>query len=331
MSCTTFLIGTFCYRVKKAKAVLSLCKDFDEGLLKSRNTFHAEYVEDLSAGFLQQLTWNSGRDSIIPTSVYYRNYLQFGTGAFGVNPLELSIHARTVSQIADVVADQLDASSSSEESGEKNPAIKELKNLLGIEKREMEEDAHGSIFVNIRNEMQRIIEVNVKDLQKQWKSNALWALASLRRGIDINYQKVAQLVHHTMEMPTMFGVPVIYKQRLPIMASVVGTAKLQGGSSDGQLQAELEVVLSGKVTKKVAVKVPYLGKKYEAGFQRHVVVDAPFRATIRAASKRPITVAITPTQDISGPAGGKIELVTYHQRPYTGKFEHYICKFIVMF
>lgn len=100
--------------------------------------------------------------------------------------------------MADVIADQLDNSSSSEESGEKNPVIRELKHLLGIEKREMDETAHGSVFLNIRNEVQRIVEINVKDLQKQWKSKAIYALASLRRGVDINYQKVAQLVHHTM-------------------------------------------------------------------------------------------------------------------------------------
>jgi hypothetical protein len=75
-----------------------------------------------------------------------------------------------------------------------------LKNLLGIEKREMDERAHGSIFVNIRNEVQRLVEINVKDLRKQYKSNALYLFASMKRGVDINYQKTAQLVHHTMEV-----------------------------------------------------------------------------------------------------------------------------------
>jgi hypothetical protein len=303
--------------VQKASAVLSLAKDFDEGYFKSRNTFQSGHVEDLNSGYFQQFSWMSAKDSIIPSSVYFRNYLQFGNGAFGVNPIEFALQARTVSQIADVVAEKLDISSSSEESGEKNPIIREIKNLLQIEKREMDETPHGSIYINIRNEIQRIVEVNVKTLSKEWKQKALLALSALRQGVDVNYQKVIQVVHHSMEMPTMFGVPLIYKQRLPVMVSVVGKAKLQGSRSDGQVQAQLEVILAGKLSKKVAVKVPYLAKKYEAGTQRHIVIDAPFRATVRVSSKHPITFAITPTNDITGQAGGKIELFTYHQRPYT--------------
>lgn len=82
--------------------MLSLAKPFDQGLLKSRNMFQSGYAEDLNSGFFQQLSYFSDRDSIIPTSLYYRNYLQFGSGAFGTNPLEISLHARTVSQLVDV-------------------------------------------------------------------------------------------------------------------------------------------------------------------------------------------------------------------------------------
>lgn len=88
--------------VRNANAVLSLTKDFDDGLLKSRNIFSSGYVGDLNSGYFQQLTYYGARDSIIPSSLYYRNYLQFGTGAFGTNPIEFSLQARTVSQIAEV-------------------------------------------------------------------------------------------------------------------------------------------------------------------------------------------------------------------------------------
>jgi hypothetical protein len=88
--------------VEKARAVLSLAKDFQEGNLKSGNLFQSGYAEDLNSGFFQQFTYYSGRDSIIPTSIYYRNYLQFGNGAFGISPLEFAVQARTISQIAEV-------------------------------------------------------------------------------------------------------------------------------------------------------------------------------------------------------------------------------------
>jgi hypothetical protein len=88
--------------VMKARAVLSLAKGFEEGLLKSHNMFQSGRVQDLNSGYFQQATWYSGRDSMIPTSMYYRNYVQLGNGAIGVNPIEIALHARTWNQIAEV-------------------------------------------------------------------------------------------------------------------------------------------------------------------------------------------------------------------------------------
>lgn len=62
---------------------------------------------------------------------------------------------------------------------------------MGIEKREMDEDAHGSLFINIRNEVQRIVEINIKDLKKQWKCKlkVCIAFAALQMNASLHSQR----------------------------------------------------------------------------------------------------------------------------------------------
>ncbi|ODM89521.1 Vitellogenin [Orchesella cincta] len=297
----------------KARAVFPLCRPVNEqNASKSTNTFASGSVAALNAQFFRQMSWLGSRDSAWPTSFYFRNYLSFGSGALGVNPIEISLHFRTLQKVMDQVSATF-GSSSSEESGEVNQYMKTI--LDTITKREMKENSHGSIYVNFRNGMQRLWQVDSLEKYLSWKS--LSNYLSLRQGIPFNYQKTIQLAHHSMEFPTIFGLPMNVNVKLPTLFSLRGKARLNGNREDVQFHAEIDVVAGFKRHAKVSLKIPYIQKKIEAGLQTHVVVQAPFRVSYRQRSDEPIVFAITPAANINGTEPtGKIELLTFHRKPY---------------
>lgn len=72
-----------------------------------------------------------------------------------------------------------------------------------------------------------------------------------------------------------------------------------------------------KLHDKLSIKVPFLNKKYETGFQKRFVAQFPFRALVRKAPRNEITVAITPTQIQEQIPNSELNLITVDARPYT--------------
>lgn len=106
----------------------------------------------------------------------------------------------------------------------------------------MKEAPHGSVFLNIRQDMQRLWQIDNLEEYLQIKNTPF--LASLRRGVPFNYQKTIQLAHQTMEFPTILGLPMSFKLRVPAMVSLRGKAKINGGQNQngGQFQAQIDAV-----------------------------------------------------------------------------------------
>lgn len=295
--------------IVKARSVRPLLQPLDnENAGRSTNTFASGRAQHLNAEFFSQISWTGSPDSPYPTSFYYRNSRILGSGAVGVTPLEFSFHMRTLQKVADKIQDAI-GSSSSEESGEKNQYMKKI--LDNITTRQMKEAPNGALYVNVYNDMQALFEIDQYLQTKNYPFNA-----ALRQGVPFNIQKTVQLSHQTMVMPTILGLPMSFKLRVPAMVSVRGKAKLNGGPSQGQFHAQVDAFVGYKRVVKVSLQADFIDTKLESGVQSHFAVQIPLRITIRHRSDEPVIVAITPTANINGTASGKIELVTFHRKPY---------------
>ncbi len=104
----------------------------------------------------------------------------------------------------------------------------------------MKEAPHGSVFLNIRQDMQRLWQID--NLEEYLKVDNVPFQAVLRRGAAFNYQKTIQLAHQTMEFPTILGLPMSFKLRVPAMVSFRGKAKLNGGDNGSQFHAQVDAV-----------------------------------------------------------------------------------------
>jgi hypothetical protein len=301
---------------KKARAVISLAKPFTAGMAKSRNVFNSQFVEHIQSGFFHHLEFFGSKDSNIPNYIFYRNNIQYGNGGQGVTPLEVSLQGHTVQKLASFLMAQLYKETSESEA---HPELEQVHQLLGISTRDQDEEIEGSFRVKIRSEMERLFSVNEQTIQQLLKQAKGQALPMLLNGLPINFQKTFHLIEHSLEIPSGLGIPITYHLRMPVHFSLRGNIKIvnENGLKDVQLQAELHPVYAWKTHGKVSFKAPFTGKKYQAGVQRHMVVEAPFRALVRKAPRGQIVVAITPSQLTNGSPTGKIDIVTFHQRPYT--------------
>jgi hypothetical protein len=301
---------------KKARAVISLAKPMNPGMGKSRNVFNSQFVEHLQSGFFHHFEYFGSKDSRMPNYMFYRNNVQYGNGAQGVTPVEFSVQGHTVQKLVSYVLQQLRKQTSEQEP---HPELEQVHQLLGIEARDQDEEIEGSFRLKIRSEMERLFSINEQKIQQLIKQAKGQALPKLLNGLPINYQKTFHLLEHSLEMPSAMGIPITYHLRMPVHFSLRGTLKIvnENGLKDVQLQAELHPVYAWKTHGKISFKAPFTGKKYQAGVQRHMVVEAPFRALVRKAPRGQVVVAITPSQLTNGSPSGKIDLITFHQRPYT--------------
>jgi hypothetical protein len=300
----------------KARAVISLAKPITPGMAKSRNVFASHFFEHIQTGLAHHFEYFGSKDSNMPNYVFYRNNAQFGNGAEGVTPIEVSVHGHTVQKLASYILQQLRQKTSESEA---HPELKQIHQLLGIEQRQQDEQIEGSFRIKIQSEMERLFSINEQTIQELINKAKGQALPKLMNGLPINYQKTIHLMEKTMEFPSAMGIPINYNVRLPVHVSLRGNIKIvnENGMKDVQLQAELHPVYAWKIHQKLSFKAPFTGKKYQAGVQRHMVVEAPFRALVRKAPRGQVVVAITPSQLTNGNPSGKIDIVTYHQRPYT--------------
>jgi hypothetical protein len=303
--------------VRKARTVLTLAKPVVPGYAKSRNTFASAFAEHIQTGFAHQFQYYGAKDSNIPQYMYYRSFVSHGSGSVGYSPFEISAHGHTIQKLVDFFIFEVQEKKPNVQ--EAHPDFLNVREILGIQKRQQEEEIEGALQFTIRNEMQRIFSINeqkIKELIKRTKTNLF---PQLLNGLPFNYQKTFQFVEHTVEFPSGLGIPISFVYRLPVHLSLRGTIKVvqENGARDSQVVAEVHAVYGWKSHTRLAFKAPFVGKQYQAGLQRHFVAELPLRAAVRYAPQGQLVVAITPAQLEKGNPSGEIDLVTYHQHPYT--------------
>lgn len=302
----------------KARQVLSLCKPITAGWTKSRSIVVADWIPEFLSGYFHQFAYFGSKDSLIPNMMYYRNFYQLGENGLGVNPIEISFHGHTVQKLMNHFVEQFMPISTADH--EAHEDIARIHQILGIETRKQTEPVEGYLMIKIRNEIERMFSLNKETIEKYAKQLIDEILPKLKNGLPINYQKTFRFSELSAEVPTLFGLPLNYKFRMPVHFSLRGNVKLvaEDNLKDVQLQAELHPVYAWKAHDKLSFKVPFLNKKYQTGFQNHVVVEFPFRALIRRAPRGQFMVAITPTHITEGRTPNEeLNLITYHQKPYT--------------
>jgi len=150
----------------KSLSVLSLCKPFEGGYGKSQNMFTTGFAEKLTSGFLQQTSWFGSADSTFPMNFYTRSYVQFGSGGMGVNPWEMSLSARTFNKFAYALMEKMQSSAEESEQEKGHPEVQEIRSLLGIKTRDTQGTPQATLFFNMRNEFQRMFELNLDDVER---------------------------------------------------------------------------------------------------------------------------------------------------------------------
>jgi hypothetical protein len=301
----------------KARAVLPLAKPIKASIARSHNLFTAHFVEPINSGFAQQLSYFQGSDSILPTNMYYRNYFNFGNGAAGVHPVEFSVAGNTIQKLANAFYHAVTKTQGQQENLEKHQDMSVIKNLLNIESRKQDEPVQGAIYLRLRDEIERMWtfdDQTIEQLAQQLIQNA-----NSKGELNVNYQKAVHMAEHLASMPTIMGFPLDYSMQMPALISIRGIIKMQQqqGEQGYTLQADLAPVYAWKIHRKLSFKVPFTGKSYQTGVQRHIVVEAPFSAVARKAPQGQIQLALTPAHLSAGAPTGTINLVTYHQIPYT--------------
>jgi hypothetical protein len=140
----------------KARAVLPLAKPIDASVARSHNLFSAKFIEDLNSGFAQELSWTQSQDSVLPAQIYYRNFFQFGNGAAGVHPVEISVAGNTIQKLASAFVNAVSGQESEKQGQQGHKDLADIKNLLNIQPREQTEAVNGAIYMKLRDEIERL-------------------------------------------------------------------------------------------------------------------------------------------------------------------------------
>jgi len=300
---------------KKARFVLSLCKPVKMSLIKSHNIVDGERLENHLSGFFYQLSTFGSVDSMIPNSIYFRNYNQFADGAFGVNPIELSIHGHSTQKLLNYFMEKIWTPSTMERTGHED--LLQIREILGIKERKMTDKVVGSIYLKIRNEMERLFTLNKHKIDRLMTEFNDVTLPHLKNGLPIEWHKTLHLGENLIEVPSIFGIPFTYKYEMPVHMSLKGSVKIVRENKAVQLQADLHPVYAWKMHHKVSFKVPFLLKKYQSGVQQHMVMEFPFRTLIGRGERGQYILALTPTHLHETTPSTELNLITFHCKPYT--------------
>lgn len=302
--------------VRHARFVFALCKPIHAGYTKSRTMFSTDYIHEHLSGYVNKLSYWGSKDSMLPNMVHYKNWFQYGNGAFEEVPMEFYFHGHSTQKLINYLLEQVYQPTAGDR--EAHEDVAQIREILGIKERKQNDAVEGRFYMKIQNEMERMFSFDKHMLEKLIKQFKLETLPKLRNGYPINFQKTFHLREHLMEVPTIFGFPATYNFRMPVHVSLRGLVKLVtvDNLKDMQIQAELHPVYAWKTHEKLSFKVPFLNKKYQTGFQRHVVAEFPFRALVRVAPRGQIEVAVTPAH-LKQQEHRDINLVTFHQKPYT--------------
>jgi len=309
-------LGPIHWKVQmKARSVLSLCKPIKMSLIKSHNIFGGDHLENHLSGFFYQLSTFGSVDSMIPNNIYFRNYNQFADGAFGVNPIELSIHGHSTQRLLNYFIEKIWTPSTMERTGHED--LLQIREILGIKERKMTDKVVGSIYLKIRNEMERLFTLNKHKIDRLMKEFNDVTLPHLKNGLPIEWHKTLHLGENLIEIPSIFGIPFTYKYEMPVHMSLKGNVKFVRENNAMQLQADLHPVYAWKMHHKVSFKVPFVHKKYQSGVEQHMVMEFPFRTLIGRGDRGQYIFALTPTHLHETTPTTELNLITFHCKPYT--------------
>ncbi|CAG7823853.1 unnamed protein product, partial [Allacma fusca] len=158
-----------------------------------------------------------------------------------------------------------------------HPEMEKIQSLLNINARQQQDPVVGNLFINVRNEMQRMWTIDEKTLEQYVQQIIGYVMQSGQKQMPVNYQKVAQLAEHVFSMPTALGFPLVYRMRMSSLLSVRGQVQISNPSGpEFQVQADLSPIAVWKVHRQLAFKCPFTQKKYQSGVQRHFVAELPF-------------------------------------------------------
>lgn len=223
-----------------AREVLSLCKPIMMGYQSSRNFFSGDYIKELLTGYFSHFEYFGSKDSFLPNMMYYRSFYQFGgEQGLGSNPMEFMIYGNTLQKLWNHLTAQFFEPSVADKEGHVD--LNKINELLNIKDRKQKEAVEGYFYLKIQNEMERFLTVN-KEVIEQWTKNIMGdLLPKLHQGLPINFQKTLSLNEYSMEIPTIFGLPLSYTHLMPVHFNLKGNLKLatEENMKDFQIQAEL--------------------------------------------------------------------------------------------
>jgi hypothetical protein len=299
-----------------ARQVLPLAKPLTVGLQSSRSVFHADFITEFLTGYFSQMTYFGSRDSILPNLVHYRSFYRFGgEHGLGVNPIEFTLHGNTIQKLWNHLAEKFFTPSVAD--SEHHEDLEKIHEILGIKEHKQTKNLEGYFYLKIRNEMERFITLNQHKIDEWTKYITNEYLPKLRNGLPIHYQKTLRLAEYTQEFPSIFGLPMTYKHRVPLHVQINGNMKLAQTDNDYQMQLELRPVYAWKVHDKLSIKAPFLNKKYVTGLKNHFVAQFPLRALLRKAPRHQIIVEVTPVHMHEQTPNSEINLIAVHRVPYT--------------
>jgi hypothetical protein len=308
---------------KRARFCLSLCKPCKASWTSSHNLFDGDFLEHHMSGYFYQLSTFGSKDSILPNNLYFRNYLQFGDNGFGVNPLEFSIHGHSTQRVINYIMEKLWSHHTDDTRGHED--LTKIHEILGIKDRKMKDKLVASIYVKIRNEIERMFVLNKEKIDRVIREITEVIVPKLRTTLPIEWHKTLMLGEHVVEVPCIFGIPITYKYKLPVHMSVKGHMKLATEGKAVQIQADIHPVYAWKMHHKLAIKVPFLHKKYESGVQQHLVTELPMRCVFGRGDKGEYIFAVTPTHLHETTPSTELHLITFHQKPYTAIIKDSLC------
>ena len=258
--------------------------------MHSLSYYQAREIQDLDIEYFQRYAQFRSNSSFFPTHFYAKSQIHLGKRGLPIIPYEVSLSFVNLNQLR---------------------------------------ESHGDYsmvkaFLNFRflNNFQDIVKIDQETLEDVAR-NVQDSVAQAFQQSTATAQKMIMLSEFTKEMPTGLGMPLTKKLRSPLLISAhakLGEAQLQNNGQAAQAQVSVRNVIVARLHYWIAVKVPFLGQKFQSGVDSRATVELPFRALARIGSAGTVELAITPAyiQGGSQPQG-QIRLVKVKRVPYTAQ------------
>lgn len=274
---------------KNARQVVQRVQKVHAQPLGAFNFYQAHEVRDLDIEYFYRYAQFRSNSSVFPTHFYAKSQVSLGKHGLPIIPYEVSLSLVNL-----------------------NDAIQQ-RNYRTFQ-----------AFLNVRllNNIQDIIKIDpevVESLVETVQENVAHAFQQN----TATAQKMIMLSEFTKEIPTALGMPLTKKLRAPLLISThvkLGQAQLQNNGQAAQAQASVRIVAVARHHVWIALKVPFLGQKFQSGVDARATVELPFRALARVGTSGAVELAITPAyiQGGSQPQG-QVRLVKVKRVPYTAQ------------